>query len=745
MNNETYVFSLKNDVYEKFGNKRGLENIDKIESKWKNARNKMLDFLKYEGFHKIEDSLIFSIEYVGVAVAKTNRFKFRNKMKSIKDLDQIDIFYTYDINKIRKVIITYKITQKEYSDFLNIVKKILDKKSVDLLSSNEKRIVNNFSFLDRFVSPIINQNKIEYVDKNELLLVETTSLTDSLVENKIRTIFSTNELQSIKFNKILNSIILNGEQYRKLIIELPWIIRNTSLYSKATLIIDKEEELLNIDQKIELRNPEPFDEPIIGVIDSGINLSGDFKKYIESSERIDEGMNESYFEHGNVVTSIIIANDELNPYAKDGLGNFKIRHFELLALNKFTGEVSCSYNDLISGLEKAVSNYNNIKVWNLSLGILKNPWTLNISKLGIFLDYLSSKYNCIFVVAAGNDRYLFGNESLNSPGDSYNSLTVGSVSPVMKTKSTDIQYNYSDYSSIGRIGNYIKPEVSHFGGPQNYDFSSLLTGIKNLEELGHNLKGTSFSTPRITRLLAFLIKNNYSILEAKAKIISIALRETATKRSSHFGYIHPNKMFNQIELKSTNQIFENKPVYVKINFPNIEKITMAICYEVTPNPMLGQNYSTSDLDFKIVKFPLKWKELYQESELNFPGKKLNTPASFVKSCEDEKGKVSLNSIIKYKTEENNLQEGKFFTSKRKSYNFLNETNQLQDDNWVYAIQIKRTNLFDIDELINRPVKFGLVLNFIGKSINNDLFQKSNSKILDVNVNILTTIEIEQEI
>jgi|GEM_PF-3509273 len=112
----------------------------------------------------------------------------------------------------------------------------------------------------------------------------------------------------------------------------------------------------------------------------------------------------------------------------------------------------------------------------------------------MLLDYLSSKYDCLFIVASGNHRLSNNSESLNMPGDSLNALTVGSVSYNFKLE----KIVPSEYSSIGAILHFMKPEVSNFGGENNFD-GSLMNAHDNSGIISF-IKGTSFSAPRISRI-----------------------------------------------------------------------------------------------------------------------------------------------------------------------------------------------------------------------------------------------------
>jgi hypothetical protein len=73
---------------------------------------------------------------------------------------------------------------------------------------------------------------------------------------------------------------------------------------------------------------------------------------------------EREFIHGTTVSSLIIANDELNS-SKDGFGHFKVMHFELLGKSSINGisKNDKSFFELIKNLRKIIAdNYRKIKI-----------------------------------------------------------------------------------------------------------------------------------------------------------------------------------------------------------------------------------------------------------------------------------------------------------------------------------------------------------------------------------------------
>lgn len=264
------------------------------------------------------------------------------------------------------------------------------------------------------------------------------------------------------------SLILTWEEYLKIKEIYPWIIQKEDNFSNLSTIKTTFQMSTSTVKNIYYNQYEDY--PIIGVIYSGVQLPEMFEKFIKKNKTllIPGGVND--YHHGSIVNSIIIANDEMNNSSQDGLGNFCVKHFEIL--NKSDNEedvASVDYKHLINNLESIIKKHSpKIKVWNISFGARKHPWSPEISPGGMLLDYLMAKYNVLFIVASGNNGEKNQDKSLNTPADSLNSLSIGSVL-LNKDK---IKSN--EFSSYGRTLRLLKPEVSYFGGPNNIEGDSLI-------------------------------------------------------------------------------------------------------------------------------------------------------------------------------------------------------------------------------------------------------------------------------
>ena len=658
-NRGDYIIKLKNSKYQ-------IQNlIDQINMLNENIENEIYFYIKYNGI-----------------IPKTQRIKF-NKPKTIDDVRQIGSYLT----KNGSFKIYYKISIKEMDE--------LRQKFIYLLASSTDKALSFFIKIQKISE--ISFDKLEFPFDGELVVryLPIQKIFDILIfEGKF-----------INFNIDTHIATITKEVFEEINSRFPGFI----------YLIDELEIMSN---PIELSdiNPSIFDikipkniecNQIIGIIDSGLILPAEFSDYILSSTDMRESKLTRDLSHGSKVASLIIANDELNPTAKDGLGNFKIRHFEVLS-----NQVSFFY--LAKVLEKIIPNNQDIKVWNLSIGGIKYPYKRSISSMGIVLDKLSHKYDVIFIVASGNSRGKSGDEnlSLNMPGDSLNSLTVGSVFYEDLDK-----YDRATYSSFGPILHYEKPEISHFGGPNNEDGSSLKLYYKGIV----NDSGTSFSAPRVSRILSHLISKGYSVLQAKCKVLTMTRRETKKKKSSAFGWISND--VSSIDLLDEIILINNSPKYIPITLPiGVTNIKIASCHRAIPSSYLGEEYSYNNIEISLV-----WADSKEEE------------------FERNKRKITITSekyVDFMKEQKLRMDSGKYFTSKMKSYPIEKINNTITSDEAIGKIgiqpqlymRVKKLSLFDLNDIL----KVGILITIQG-NFKDDDFISENSNI--INISLPTEIDI----
>ena len=275
-----------------------------------------------------------------------------------------------------------------------------------------------------------------------------------------------------------------------------------------------------------LADPLPLDLNIssvqssstICIVDSGIFPNNILKNLIKdqivytSPSAVD-----CEFNHGTFVASrcvfgddvdVCLATKSLNPYCNV----LDISVFGVNSLNQIIGPSDFL---LRSAIEDTVLKFKDqIKVYNLSLGVPIAIQNSKFSDLAKLLDYLAKEYKVLFVVAAGNIKTLLGdypsahfsnpNSRIGSPAESLLSLTVGSV--VKHTVATCLSEPgfISPFSRKGPgADNGVKPEVVAHGGNLISPYAQIpRVSTYGISKSGTNLSadvGTSFSAPLISQ------------------------------------------------------------------------------------------------------------------------------------------------------------------------------------------------------------------------------------------------------
>lgn len=145
--------------------------------------------------------------------------------------------------------------------------------------------------------------------------------------------------------------------------------------------------------------PKPTIEPTIGVIDTLFNNEVYFSEWVESINLLHPDIHTTNkdYEHGTAVCSIIVDGPAGNPDLEDGCGRFRVKHFGIATASGF------SSFSILQQLESIIASNQDIKVWNLSLGSIKEIEESFISLEAAEIDRLQKKYDVILVIAGTND------------------------------------------------------------------------------------------------------------------------------------------------------------------------------------------------------------------------------------------------------------------------------------------------------------------------------------------------------
>ena len=341
--------------------------------------------------------------------------------------------------------------------------------------------------------------------------------------------------------------------------------------------------------------PDPSNEPYIGVIDTLFDDSVYFSKWVDYEDMVDKNIprDDSDYDHGTSVTSIIVDGPAFNPMYDDGCGRFRVKHFGVATSTR------SSSITIMRKIETIIKQNPTIHVWNLSLGSELEVNSNFISSEAALLDKLQYENNIVFVVAGTNKSNKHdGKTKIGAPADSINSLVVNAVA---------FDGNIASYSREGRVLSFFnKPDICYYGGDNNIGFT---TCTKNGAKVGI---GTSYAAPWISRKLAYLIDViGLSREVAKALIIDSAIGwdEFDNDKSNYIGYgkvpIRIEDIINSKDDEIKFYIFNESYLYdtythnipvplYKDKYPFIARATLCYFPKCTRNQ--GVDYTNTELD-----------------------------------------------------------------------------------------------------------------------------------------------------
>lgn len=356
--------------------------------------------------------------------------------------------------------------------------------------------------------------------------------------------------------------------------------------------------------------------------------------------------------HGTFVAGVALYGDILE--GQNWINHNGIKLFDA-AIFPDEEKESLDEDELIANIRDAIStNYEKVKIWNLSISITRPINDTKFSDLAIALDALQDEYNVLICKSAGNcNNFLNGlpKGRIHEGADSVRSLVVGSVAHVKGIFDIAEVDNPSPFSRIGPGPEFIiKPEVSHYGGNAGIDNNGKLstTGVKSFSANGRVAKGvgTSFSTPRIAALATGLyqeLDEPFDPLLLKGLIIHSAsysddLIIPQTERTKQLGFGIP---------KSVPEIIYNSPYeatlilrdtiikgeYIDImDFPMPKslirdgfytgQVIVTLVYEPILDATQGIEYCQSNVDVKFGSYDEKMeRDMNKRNILNPIGRK----------------------------------------------------------------------------------------------------------------------------
>ncbi|WP_408895296.1 S8 family peptidase [Paenibacillus taichungensis] len=253
--------------------------------------------------------------------------------------------------------------------------------------------------------------------------------------------------------------------------------------------------------------------PVVGLLDDGVTILPQLEGFVRRGNGCNYNDSEINTYHGTFIAHLLVHGNNMNcvnDYSIDGCTIIDVP----VVPNRRLSEP-----ELIKNIEDAVSSNPEVKIWNLSVSLVGELSDDNkFSDYAIELDRIQDEYNVLICKSAGNDAnsYIIGNEPkrISIGADSVRSLTVGSISRIDDDFGFSKENHPAPYSRIGRgPAAIIKPDVVHYGG-DIFSLSVAPTSVVDFEKKGERSimpdgseriePGTSFSTPKIAKLLAEL-------------------------------------------------------------------------------------------------------------------------------------------------------------------------------------------------------------------------------------------------
>lgn len=320
-------------------------------------------------------------------------------------------------------------------------------------------------------------------------------------------------------------------------------------------------------QEIDLAQPDLSENyPIVGVLDSGISKIKALKEWLTEDSHTNFIEDDTDRAHGTFVAGVLIHGDKLENQELTGFKGCRL--FDATVAPKKELMERMSEAELIDNIKEAINSVSEINIWTLSAGSNMEADPFVFSDFGVALDKLQDENNIIICKSAGNCLNFTRNapkSRISKSADSVRSLVVGSIAH--KKGNHDLA-EIDEPSPFTRIGegpaNITKPDLVHYGGNAGMNNGTIsATGVNSFSNNGDIVSdiGTSFSTPRITSIVAGLshkLEEEFDPLLIKALTIHSAkypnnLNLTGEERLRQMGFGIPSSI-DEIIYNSSNEI-----------------------------------------------------------------------------------------------------------------------------------------------------------------------------------------------
>ena len=288
-------------------------------------------------------------------------------------------------------------------------------------------------------------------------------------------------------------------------------------------------DFLDTETTVAVKQPDEEEEyPVVGVLDTGIADISYLTPWKETEEHTNYPSEYQDNSHGTFVAGIIEYGDELNGTNVSSLNGVKL--FNAVV---HPGNTMPIYpEELIDNVREAVENNPEIKIWNLSLGTTMESELDEFSEFGMALDNIQDENNVLIIKSAGNcTNFAKGlpKSRISKTADSVRSLVVGSIAETQEEKDYAEPNMPSPFTRVGPgPASIVKPDLVYYGGNAGIENGKIvINGVPSfgLDGSVYRNVGTSFSTPRVSRIaaeLAFMMHEDFDALLIKALMIHYA-------------------------------------------------------------------------------------------------------------------------------------------------------------------------------------------------------------------------------
>ncbi|ATZ17524.1 serine protease [Williamsoniiplasma luminosum] len=680
---------------------------DSIES-LKNIKKYFLDFQEFAEFpvtvsYKRVVPKTFRIQ----AILVNHEFSGPNQIGSKyifnrnNKLERIDVIYSLSISDLDKTIDN----MCEVEDFI-LKNPIFQKEVTEITNSNQKAEEKNQKIKELIT---LKYSSLKTMHKKLLDdFVNILELKINLIEPFEKTpIFSFLDLKINNFNKIIDLLLDNGidiseesliasefwnidiEKVNQIVTKYPFIFSQTM--NDIEIDLDVQEFIQSSKVELPIIKNEDINKTVIGLIDSRVKYIDEWweQKFIESQYDMLEIHQNEDLDHGTQVASIISLNDFINE-EKDGLGIFRVRSFNVLPKGRILTSM------LMRKIHKIISeNYHEIKIWNISLGSEKSYNELIITPFGKLIDKLQFEFGVQIVTSAGNSE----NRNLSAPADSLTSISVGSL---YKSRTTGKVLEWERSGSGKIFGMYQKPNCYEFGNNRGNPYWGGPI-VHSLPGLSENLKienGTSFSTPLVTRKVAYLIEN-FKISPQSARAVINYLSKSNSHGIPDLEILKgENDIFIFIEgfidTKGKYEIDVNLP----INSSNKTEFSASysVCYNIPNEIEIGDEYSPLDISFRLAQ-----KNGSSRSNILSPISKKDSVDADEKALKEYFGKYNPNTVV---FDKNFSENNPISLKSKESFSFVVERMDLLNHGipsveygiMVHLKEIAENSLINFEEL-----------------------------------------------